>query len=143
MRYTQSWQVRCLLRSRSVEDCRLIPDRLAGFCRLFSERLLRWREGSICCAVSRRFRNTSGLFRKTVSAFCCVLGRVRSASRHQGARGAREGRAGQESLEGATSRRDAHTTCLPVRPPPRARHCARKLGRMGQVPAKTRQRGLK
>src|SRR5271168_2631024 len=42
---TQSWQVRCLLRARSVEDFRLIPDRLAGFCRLFGERLLRSRAG--------------------------------------------------------------------------------------------------
>jgi hypothetical protein len=42
---SQSWQVRFLLRSRSVEDFRLIPDRLAGFCRLFGERLLRSRAG--------------------------------------------------------------------------------------------------
>ena len=47
------------------------------------ERLLRWRDGSICCAISCRYRNGSRLSRKTLSAFFCVRGRVRSASRHQ------------------------------------------------------------
>ena len=39
----------------------LFTDRFARFCRLFSERLLRWRDGSICCAVSRRYRNANTL----------------------------------------------------------------------------------
>ncbi len=72
-----------------------LRDHLARYCRLLSERLLRWRDGSICCAVSRRFRNASRLSHKTLSAFCCVRGRVRSVSRHEGggARG-RKSRAG-------------------------------------------------
>jgi len=98
----------------------LFTDRLARFCRLFSERVLRWREGSICCAVSRRYRNAVRLSRKTLSAFCCVRGRVRSASRDQG--GGALGR-GESGRSRSNARRRAGTRAphlQPVRLPPRA-----------------------
>jgi hypothetical protein len=62
----------------------LFTDRLARSCRLIGERLLRWRDGSICCAVSPRDRNASTLFRKTLSAFCCVRGRLSVTLPHHG-----------------------------------------------------------
>ena len=110
----------------------LFTDRLARFCRLFSERLLRWRDGSICCAVSHRYRNASRLFRKTLSAFCCVRGRVRSASRPQGG-GAQQARI-RSNVRRRAGTRTPHLYqlgCL------LGRHGARRLGRMRQVPANT------
>lgn len=112
----------------------LFTDRLARFCRLFSERLLRWRDGSICCAVSHRYRNASRLFGKTLSAFCCVRGRVRSASRPQG--GGAPGRGEQARISSNVRRRAGTRTphlyqlgCL------LGLHGARRLGRTGQAPA--------
>jgi hypothetical protein len=118
--------------------CCLFTDRLARFCRLFSERLLRWRDGSICCAVSHRYRNASRLFHKTLSAFCCARGRVRSAPRPQG--GGAPGRGEQARIRSNVRRRAGTRTshlyqlgCL------FGRHGARRLGRMGRVPARRRR----
>jgi hypothetical protein len=120
----------CCVRGLWKFSC-LFTDRLARFCRLFSERPLRWREGSICCAVSNRYRNASRPFRKTLSAFCCVRGRVRSASRPQG--GGAPGRGEQARIRSNVRRRAGTRTphlyqlgCLV------GRHGARSLGRTGK-----------
>jgi hypothetical protein len=113
----------------------LFTDRLAKVCRLFSERLLRWRDISICCAVSRRYRNASRLFRKTLSAFCCVRRRVRSASRHQGGGAPRRGEQGR-SRSNVRRRAGTRTPHLYQLGCLLGRHGAPRLGHMGQVPAK-------
>ena len=88
---SQSWQVRVPV---ALAACGRFPAylriALQDFVDYSSERLLRWRDGSICCAVSRRYRNAIRLSRKTLSAFCCVRGRGRSTSRREGG-GARQG----------------------------------------------------
>lgn len=88
----------------------LIVDCLIRFGRLFNERLLRRRGGSICCAVSCRYRNAFRLFRKTL---CTSLLRPWAGKEcltpPRRRRGAREGRARQESLERAPSRSDGYT----------------------------------
>jgi hypothetical protein len=106
---SQSWQVRCPLRSQPVEDFRLICGLVDKICRLFNERLLRWRGGSVCCAVSCRYRNAFRLFRKMLCASLLRLWAGKECLTPPGRRGAREGRAGQESLERAPSRSDGYT----------------------------------
>jgi hypothetical protein len=90
------------------------------FVRFFSEQLLRWRDGSICCAVSRRYRNAYRLSRQTLSALCCVRGPGKECLTPPGRRGASQGRAGRTALERAPSRRDVHPSPPPVGLPPRA-----------------------
>jgi hypothetical protein len=87
----------------------LFVDCLIRFGRLFNERLLRWRGGSICCAVSRWYRNAFRLFGKTLCASLLRPWEGKECLTPPRQRGAREGRAGQESLERAPSRSDGYT----------------------------------
>jgi hypothetical protein len=102
------------LRLRPVEVFWLIYGSLGKTLSIIQRTAVAMARCSNCCAVSRRCRNASKLFRKDAFRVLLRPWAGKECLTPPGRRGAMEGRAVEESLERAPSCRDAHPTTPPL-----------------------------